>query len=220
VARIFLVGCSGHANVVLDIVEKEGRYKVAGIIDSFAVPETQILGLTVLGTESDLPRLIDEQDCAAALVAIGDNFSRQQMVNRIRSVAPQLEFVKAVHPSAQIARNVSVGIGTVVMAGAVINSATRVGEHCIVNTKASIDHDNTWANFSSIAPGATTGGNVTVGECAAISLQAGIVHGRRIGAHSVVGAGAIVLNDIPDFVVAYGTPARVIRTRTAGERYL
>jgi acetyltransferase-like isoleucine patch superfamily enzyme len=72
----------------------------------------------------------------------------------------------------------------------------------------------------SFAPHSCAGGNVGVDDCSAVSLGANIIHAIRIGAHTVVGAGATVLKDLPDHVVAYGTPARVVRSREAGERYL
>ena len=219
-ARIFVAGCSGHARVVVDTLERAGRHSIAGIIDSFVAPGTQALGLTVLGSELDLPVLIEKHDATGTIVAIGDNFARYRVVERIRSLAPQLEFVTAIHPSAQIAKHVPIGAGTVVMAGAVINPNSSIGEHCIVNTMSSIDHDNILEDYSSVAPGAVTGGNVRIGQFSALSLQAGIVHGCRIGAHTIIGAGATVLDDIPDFCVAYGTPARIIRARCAGDRYL
>lgn len=219
-ARIFLVGCSGHAAVVLDIIEKQGVDSVAGIIDSFVKPGAEMLGLPVFGTEQDLPRLAIEHRVSAGIVAIGDNFTRHAVVGKIRSVSPDFTFVSAIHPSAQIARGVNIGPGTVIMAGVVVNPNSHIGEHCILNTNSSIDHDNILGRFSSVAPGATTGGNVHLGEFSVLSLRAGVIHGCSIGAHTVVGAGATVLRDLPAFSVAYGTPARVVRSRHSGERYL
>jgi serine acetyltransferase len=89
-----------------------------------------------------------------------------------------------------------------------------------MGTNSSVDHDNVLAEFVSLAPGATTGGDVHVGVCTAIGLGANVIHQAHIGAHAVVGAGAVVLDDLPDLVVAYGVPARVVRSRDAGEPYL
>jgi acetyltransferase-like isoleucine patch superfamily enzyme len=106
------------------------------------------------------------------------------------------------------------------MAGAVVNPNSSIGEHCIVNTASSIDHDSIIERFSSLAPGVTTGGNVRLKEFSVLSLRAAVIHGCTIGAHTVIGAGATVLRNIPDFCVAYGTPARVVRARKMGEKYL
>jgi acetyltransferase-like isoleucine patch superfamily enzyme len=75
-------------------------------------------------------------------------------------------------------------------------------------------------DFSSLAPGVTTGGVVQIGAYSAISLGANIIHGKNIGAHTIIGAGALVRENILDHCVAYGVPARVIRKRAEGEKYL
>ncbi|HLQ43276.1 MAG TPA: acetyltransferase, partial [Planctomycetaceae bacterium] len=148
------------------------------------------------------------------------NWIRSQIVERLRSLCPRLTFVSAVHPSAQIARGVNLGAGSVVMAGVAINSDSAIGEFCIVNTNSSVDHDNRLGPFSSLAPQVATGGNVTVGDFTAISIGAVILQGRQVGQHSVIGAGAVITRDVPDLTVAYGVPAKPIRARTAGEKYL
>jgi acetyltransferase-like isoleucine patch superfamily enzyme len=106
------------------------------------------------------------------------------------------------------------------MAGTVVNSDSRIGAHCIFNTKASLDHDCVMDDFSSLAPSVTVGGVVRIGAFSAISLGANIIHGRSIGAHTVIGAGALVWSDMPDHCVAYGVPAKMIRLRAEGEKYL
>jgi acetyltransferase-like isoleucine patch superfamily enzyme len=115
---------------------------------------------------------------------------------------------------------VTVGRGSVAMGGAVINPNARVGAFCVVNTNASLDHGSEMGDFSGLLPNAATGGNVSIGAFAAVCQGANIIHGVKIGDHTVVGAGATVLENVPPRVVAYGTPARVIRAREPGEPYL
>jgi len=95
-----------------------------------------------------------------------------------------------------------------------------IGEGCIVNTRASLDHHGVLEDYASLAPAVTTGGNVSIGEGSVIAIGATVLHGRSIGDWSVVGAGATVIDDVPDGVVAYGTPAKVVREREPGDRYL
>jgi acetyltransferase-like isoleucine patch superfamily enzyme len=102
----------------------------------------------------------------------------------------------------------------------VVNSDCRIGRFCILNTKALLDHDGLMEDYSSLAPNAAAGGNVTVGTFSAISLGANIVHGVFIGEHTILGAGALALENIPDHCVAYGAPAKYVRKRGEGERYL
>ena len=217
---IVIVGAAGHGKVVADIVEQAGGLRIAGFLDRDRPAGGAFFGLPVLGTEAELPRLVRELDLAGMLVAIGDNWTRARVAGELARLAPGLPFVAAVHPSARLARGAEVGPGTVVMAGAVLNSDCRVGAHCIVNTGASLDHDGAMGDFSSLAPGAAVGGNVCIGSYSAVSIGACVAHGRTIGEHAVVGAGAVVLADLPDRCVAYGAPARKIRDRRPGERYL
>ena len=219
-SAIAVVGASGHAKVVIDIIEREGKHRIAGLVDRSGEVGTIHFGYEIIGRDEDLANLVDAYSLTGAVVAIGDNWIRFQAVRAIEGNVPGFGVVTVVHPSAQIAQGATIGAGTVIMAGAVINPDSRIGRGCILNTNSSIDHDAEMGDFSSLAPNAATGGNVCIGECAAVGLGACVLEGRRVGEHSIVGAGATVLNDIPGFVVAYGTPARVVRSRAAGDRYL
>ena len=218
--RVVIVGCSGHARVVVDILEQENRCHIVGLLDSVKPPGTEVLGYQVIGSDEDLPALVAGQICDGIIVAIGDNWVRCRMVARIKQMLPEIRFVTAVHPSAQIAMSSSVGPGTVIMAGVVVNPGCHVGESCILNTGSSLDHDSRMEDFSSLAPHAVTGGGVRIGTCSAIAIGAIVSHSIRIGDNTVIGAGATVLKDVPDRVVAYGSPARVIRPRKPSDAYL
>jgi len=218
--KIVIVGSSGHAKVIIDIIEKEGKYNIVGLLDAFKEIGKSTFGYKILGEEKDLPKLVKKYQLTGCIIAIGDNWIRSIVKNKIEEIDTSFKFVSSVHPSAMVARGVTVGSGTVVMAGAVINSNSKIGDFCIINTNASLDHDSNMSNFSSIAPGVTTGGNVSIGEFSAVSLGANIIHGITIGKHSVIGTGSTVLKNIDDYVVAYGTPAKIIRKRKEGDKYL
>lgn len=217
---LLIIGASGHSKVIIDIIEKEGKYNILGLLDSQRPAGDKILGYTVLGKEEELPSIISISPGCKLFIAIGDNWIRNKVVNKMIALVPNINFASLVHPSAQIGKNVKIGRGVAIMAGAIINSDTSIEDFTIINTKASIDHDNKIFNFSSLAPNATTGGNVSVGEFSAISIGATIKHGISIGKHTIIGAGALVLNNFGDNCIVYGTPAKEIRKRTAGERYL
>src|SRR4029077_1068481 len=107
-----------------------------------------------------------------------------------------LDYVNIIHPSALIGKGVVIGKGSVVLAGGIINSGSTTGDFIIVNTKASLDHDNHIGHFASIAPNVTAGGNVKIDEFSAISIGVILKNGISVGAHSVIGAGSLVLRDV------------------------
>jgi len=217
---IIVFGASGHSRVVIDILESQG-HRILGLVDSFKPSGTKNSEYEVLGDEYSFKESCYAIDgIRSGVIAIGDNFCRSQLAQRVLALMPDFTFITAVHPAAHIAKYVSIGAGTVVMAGAVVNPGSKLGEHCIINTKASVDHDGCLQDFASIGPGATLGGNVTIRPFGAVGLGANVIHNITIGEHSILGAGATLLKDLPDFSVAWGVPARVTRTRVAGERYL
>jgi sugar O-acyltransferase (sialic acid O-acetyltransferase NeuD family) len=217
--KILIVGASGHAKVIIDIVEHQGTYEIAGLIDSFREPDMRLMGYTVIGSENAIPALLTDASLIGGIVAIGHNWTRHNMVRRIRVLAPAFAFCNAIHPSARVGREVSIGCGVAIMAGVSVNPGTHLGDFSFLNTNSSVDHDNILGEFSCLQPNAATGGNVKIGAFSAVSMGANVIHGITIGSHTVVGAGSTVLSDIPDRVVAYGSPCRVVRRREPEDSY-
>jgi sugar O-acyltransferase (sialic acid O-acetyltransferase NeuD family) len=220
VARVVVIGASGHGKVVIDALERAGEHAVVGLIDARKPAGTPWYGHTVLGDESALGRLVDELALEGVVIAVGDNAVRAGVADRLGAELPDLPFVNAVHPAARVAAGASLGVGVVVAAGAVLGPDSTVSDHALIYTAASLDHDGTLERCASLAPGVVTGGDVRIGAHSAISIGATVLHGRSVGPHTVVGAGSVVVDDLPGHVVAYGTPARVIRPRREGEPYL
>lgn len=156
----------------------------------------------------------------AIAIAAGDNAVRDRIWAELRAEYDQLYAPALVHTSAVVSLDVVLGDGSVVMPGAVIGPATAIGRFCIVNTRAAIDHDCRMADFSSLAPGAVTGGQVAIGTRSAIGIGAVVRHGLTIGDDSVLGANSYLHRDLAAGVVAYGSPARVVRGHKVGDPYL
>ena len=218
--NIIIAGVSGQSKVIIDIVEKEGKYKIAGLIDPFATIGHKVFGYSVLGNDQSLREHKEKLDIYGYLIGVGDNWIRSQIHRTIKNLDLGLVPVNALHPSASIGKNASIGQGNVIMANTNIGCDTMIEDFCIINNNTSIDHDSRMGSFSSLAPGVITGGNVTVGEFSAISIGATIKHNVTIGEHSIIGASALVLTDIASQVVAYGIPAKKIRDRNIGDKYL
>ena len=218
--RLIIAGASGHAKVAIDIIEKEEKYTIQGLLDDNRSIGEEISGYRILGTIASLADQITLFPDYKILIAIGDNWIRFNVMQKILATFPDIEFASAIHPSAQLGKNVTIGKGSVIMAGVIINSDTTIGDFTILNTKSSIDHDSRMFNFSSLAPNVTTGGNVTIGEFSAIGIGATISHGIVVGAHSVIGAGSLLVNDCSENALMYGVPAKKVRDRIIGEKYL
>jgi UDP-N-acetylbacillosamine N-acetyltransferase len=206
--KILLFGAGGHARVVLDVVERQGRHEVALVLDDRIEAGRDFCGVPVSGGRerlSDLGRL----GIRHAIVGIGANADRAELAGLL--AAAGATFVVAIDPGAHIGRDVTVGQGTVVMPGAVVNAGTTIGEHVIVNTSASVDHDCTVDSLVHVAPGVHAAGGCRFGEASHIGIGATIIEGIRIGKRAVIGAGAVVVDDVPDDTTVIGVPARPVR---------
>ncbi len=217
---IFIIGSGGHAKVIIDIVEKEGLYNILGLLNAQPNIGEKILGYEVLGKDTDLAQFTKSHVIKGVIIAVGDDFIRSKVVTRIRKENAELSFFSAIHPRSAISSDVIIGEGTVIMAGVSVNATSTIGEFCILNTNSSLDHDSVMGNFSSLAPGVIAGGECEIGAYSAINIGAVLLPRIKVGEHSVVGAGALVNKAVGAFEVAYGSPAKKIRGREMGEKYL
>lgn len=218
--KIIIIGTGGHAKVIIDILISQNKYSIVGLLDDFKNVNEQIMGYPVLGGIKDFPKILDEHPITGTVVAIGDNFSRSQIVKKIQFDCPSITFINAIHHSASIAAQVSIEEGVVIMAGVTIGPFCTIGKHCILNTHSSLDHDSEMGDFSSLAPRVVTGGNCKIGTHSAVCIGTTITHNINIGAHTVIGAGSLVLENIEPYTIAYGTPAKPIRKRSENMKYL
>lgn len=206
---IGIFGASGHAKVIIDIVEREGHYQLFALFDdNVALHGHDFFGYPVLGGRDVLLTAYRQGEISATIVAIGNNAIRANVANWL--VQQGMARVSAVHPSAQLGRGVTIGVGSVLMAGVIVNADTVIGDEVIINTGATIDHDNVIANAVHIAPGCHLCGHVTVGESSFIGAGSVLIPSVTVGSHVVVGAGTTVLTDVADNLRVAGSPCRLI----------
>ena len=205
-SKIFVFGASGHAKVVIDIIEKQGRHEIAFLFDdNAALKGSKAYGYSIIGGRQELL----EAGLKSGIVAIGSNKARSSISSWMTENG--FSMITAIHPSACIARGVIIGNNTAIMAGVVINSDCSIGRDVIINTKASVDHDCTIGNGVHIAPGATLCGTVAVGDGSFVCTGATIIPNLTIGSGVIIGAGATVIGDIQNGATAVGSPARIIK---------
>ncbi len=194
--KVIIIGASGHGKVVADIVRRRGDNVVGFLDDDTSKPG-------VIGTVDDL---IKYQECSF-IIAIGNNDIRK----RIAETYSDLNYYTAIHPTAVIGENVSIGAGTVVMANAVINPAVSIGKHCIINTAAVVEHDNILESYVHISPKAVLCGTVIVEERVHIGAAAVVKNNLSIAAGTLIGVGAAVVKNIDKAGVYAGVPAKELK---------
>lgn len=163
---------------------------------------------------------MEKYNFSKGIIAIGDNWIRKLFVDRILKISPNFNYINAVHPKAEIGKDVEIGKGTVLMPGVIVNANSVIGDFCILNTNSSLGHDGRMEKFSSLAPKSCTGGNFRLGKHSAVCLGANVIDNITILEHSVIGAGSLVVGNIEDHVLAYGAPAKKVRNRRPGEPYM
>jgi sugar O-acyltransferase (sialic acid O-acetyltransferase NeuD family) len=195
--------------VVIDAARACG-FTIVGIGDDNSSRRCQVvLGVPVSAIGLDEAIDLARRHGAALVIAIGDNAVRRNLAAGIESTQTSLATV--IHPSAVVAQSASIGRGSFVAAAAVLNPRCRIGAGAIVNTGATVDHDCDVGAWAHLAPGVHLGGTVSIGEETIVGVGASVRNNIRIGARVWVGVGAAVVRDIPDDVVAYGVPARIVR---------
>lgn len=194
--KVSLYGASGHAKVIFEILQAQKR-EIDLIYDDDQ-SKNQFMGRKVSHSVA--------QD-KTWILSIGDNSVRKLLDETL-----QLRYTSAIHPSSQIAPSAKYLEGTVIMAGAVVNSCTLIGRHCIINTNSIVDHDCSVADYVHISPCATLCGDVHIGEGSHIGAGATIIPGVIVGKNCIIGAGSVVIRDIPDNSRVVGNPSRFLVT--------
>jgi sugar O-acyltransferase (sialic acid O-acetyltransferase NeuD family) len=202
--KLLIIGASGHGRVVADIALKMNRWQEIAFLDDDENIQSPML-IEIIGKSNDAFSYINDYDI---FVAIGNNQTRKKIQTQLEMAGANIPTL--IHPSAIIGEKVEVGIGTVVMAGVVINCCSSIGEGCIINTGAVIDHDNVIEDYVHISPGGRLAGTVKVGKGSWLGIGSVVSNNVNICSGCKIGAGAVVVRDITVPGTYVGVPVRRI----------
>lgn len=196
----YLYGASGHAKVIIEILEGTQK-KIGGLVDE----NSAITSLMEYPVYEKMPDNFNNE-ADSFIVSVGGNIIRKKLVTQLN-----VPFDTAIHPSVNLSKSVKIGEGTVIMGGVSVNADAKIGKHAILNTNCSVDHDCLIGDFVHISPNVALAGEVIVEEGVHIGIGACVIQGIKIGKWATIGAGTIVIKDIPDFAVVVGNPGEIIK---------
>ena len=210
---LIVIGSGGHALSVANTALAGGWRVTFLVLDGHDFTEP-------VGTRKVSATTFSKDRAIAFAIGVGDNSIREKTFFDFKNEYRNSSFPALIHPTALVSSWVTIDEGSVIMPHVVVGPHSKIGKFCILNTGSSIDHNSAMEDFSSLAPQACSGGNVTLGEKTAIGINASIKHNVTLGRNVVVGANSFVNNNIPDNSLVYGIPAEIVRTRQEGESYL
>ena len=204
---IAIIGAGGHGRAALECLELsdglpvdvayyDDRWQDIGSIDT----------IPVLGP---IQILLQQRQVDRVFVAIGHNLTRRELMLALDAVGKT--HLTIIHPHATLSPRAALQDGTIGNAGVVVNRDAKIGRGVILNTLCSVGHDCHVGDFAQVASGVNLGGGAVIGEGAFLGIGTKVVPQARVGAWTVVGAGSVVLNDLPDATFCHGVPACVVR---------
>jgi UDP-perosamine 4-acetyltransferase len=203
--KIVIVGTGGHAKVIIDIIRSSSGYEIVGLVGKDPLLKKTI-DIPVIGNDSDLGKM-HRNGIDNIFIAIGDNKKRSELTSKAQNIGYNL--VNAISRHTYISQTVELGKGIAIMPGVVINPDSCIGDNAIINTGSTIDHDCLISKDVHIAPGCNLAGNVKIGQGVFLGIGSKVIPEISIGSWSRIGAGSVIISNIPDYCVAYGVPATI-----------
>ena len=209
---LIIIGASGFGREVAWLVERVNAvrptWNLKGFIDdNESIQGQRINNYGVLGKTEDVLKYPD----ACYVCAIGSARIREKVIARIYTLNPQIKFATLIDPSVIMSDRVAVGEGTIICAHTIITVNIEIGRHVIINLDCTVGHDAIIEDYVTLYPSVNVSGITHIGRCCELGTGMQIIQGKCVGANTIVGAGAIVVCDIPENCTAVGSPAKVIK---------
>ncbi len=209
---LIIIGASGFGREVAWLVERinkvEPTWNLIGFVDDNAeIQNAEINGYRVLGTSDDVIKYPDSY----YVCAVGASRTRERIINRVKQINPNIMFGTVIDPSVEVSDLVTIGEGTIICANTIITVNILIGSHVIINLDCTVGHDAILNDFVTLYPSVNVSGITNIGYCSELGTGMQIIQGKTVGEYSIVGAGAVVVKDIPAKCTAVGSPAKPIK---------
>ena len=208
---LVIYGSGGFANgdltwLIEDINSEKKQWNLLGYIDDNANNHGKIINTyEVLGGVD----WFKNRNGIHCVVGIGNGHMRRRIAEKIKNYVK--DFPNLIHPSVIKSKHITMGSGCMICAGSLISGGVSIGDQAIINLDCTIGHDVALKDYTTIAPGVHLSGFVNVGKFGDVGTGACIIQGISIGESTIIGAGAVVVKDIPNNCTAVGVPAKVIK---------
>lgn len=207
---IYIIGAGGFGREVAWLIErineKEPTWNLKGFIDDNEEKwGTTAYEYPVIGGCDYLLN----QGTVCAVCAIGASIVRKKIVKKFQG--SDVEFVTLIDPSVIKAKNVQIGIGSIVCPGSILSVDITIGNHVIINWDCTVGHDDILEDYVTLYPSVNVSGMTKVGECTELGTGTQIIQGKTIGSNAIIGAGTVVVKDIQEPGTYVGSPARKIK---------
>lgn len=207
---LIILGAGGYARETMALINRIHKYRIINFYD-----ETIAEGFNI--TVHSIPvikslekfRKLPPSNRPALISAVGNPTLKKRWAEEFTD---DFEFITVIDPDARIGPNIKIGVGSIITSGCILTVDVVIGNHVNINLNCTIGHDSVIGDFCDLAPACNISGNVTIKEGVSLGTGAIVIPKKIINAWSVVGAGAVVVSDIPEKVVAVGVPAKIIKT--------
>ncbi len=209
---LIIIGASGFGREVAWLVErineKDSTWNILGFIDdNHEIQNTLIDGYKVIGTTEDVGQYPD----TFFICAVGASKTREKIINKVKEYNPNIKFGTVIDPSVEMSNRVKIGEGTIICAHTIITVDISIGSHVIINLDCTIGHDAVLKDYVTLYPSVNVSGNTNIGHAVELGTGMQIIQGKTVGDYSIIGAGAVVVKDIPEKCTAVGSPAKPIK---------
>ena len=196
--KLIIFGKGDYAKVIKSELEKLGTFRIIAEVNK----------------NQDIIKLRNKVGKNTyGIIAIGSNYLREKILKIANKKLPNLKWATIISNNAILAKNIKIGEGSIIISGVIINTGTKIGKHCYINTGSIVEHDNYFEDFSSSGPGVITGGNVKVGKSSYLGIGCVIKNEIKIGSNTVIGGLSFVNKNCNNNSLFFGIPAKKIRIR-------